>query len=58
MQNGSVPRRQQTYRRPDEGADWRGPQTQITLTSEHPAAIWSLHRFKRREDNLDYYYRD
>jgi len=40
----------------DRRALWRGPQTQITLTPEHPAAIWSVHRFARREDSFDYYY--
>jgi len=40
----------------DRRALWRGSQTQITLTPEHPAAIWSVHRFARREDSFDYYY--
>jgi len=40
----------------DRRALWRGPQTQITLTPEHPAAIWSVHRFARREDSFDYFY--
>jgi starch synthase (maltosyl-transferring) len=35
---------------------WKGPQAQLTLTPEHPAAIWSIHRFVRREENFDYFY--
>jgi starch synthase (maltosyl-transferring) len=40
----------------DRRALWRGAQAQITLTPEHPAAIWSVHRFARRENSFDYYY--
>src|SRR5262249_7644693 len=40
----------------DQRALWRGPQVQVTLTPQHPAAIWLVRRFVRRESNFDYYY--
>src|SRR5216684_3560999 len=39
----------------DGRALWRGPRAQVTLTPENPAAIWSVHRFARRENSFDYF---
>jgi starch synthase (maltosyl-transferring) len=35
---------------------WRGPEAQVTLTPDEPAAVWSVHRFAIRENSFDYYY--
>ena len=39
----------------DGRALWRGPTAQVTLTPENPVAIWSVHRFARRENSFDYF---
>jgi starch synthase (maltosyl-transferring) len=40
----------------DERALWKGPRATVRLTPEEPAAIWSVLRFRRRENAFDYYY--
>ncbi len=35
---------------------WQGPRSEISLTPEQPAAIWSVLRFARRENSFDYFY--
>lgn len=34
---------------------WRGPTARVRLTPEHPACLWAVHRFRRRENAFDYY---
>jgi starch synthase (maltosyl-transferring) len=40
----------------DERSLWQGPTTQVRLTLEKPAAIWSLLRFRKSEQGFDYYF--
>jgi len=40
----------------DERALWQGPTTQVRLTLDKPAAIWSVLRFRRTEQGFDYYF--
>jgi starch synthase (maltosyl-transferring) len=40
----------------DERALWQGPTSQVRLTLEKPAALWSLLRFRRSEQGFDYYF--
>jgi starch synthase (maltosyl-transferring) len=40
----------------DERALWQGPTTQVRLTQDKPAAIWSVLRFRRTEQGFDYYF--
>ncbi|HME91177.1 MAG TPA: alpha-1,4-glucan--maltose-1-phosphate maltosyltransferase [Myxococcaceae bacterium] len=39
-----------------ERALWKGAHAQVSLTPNEPAAIWSVLRFSRRENQFDYYF--
>jgi len=39
----------------DRRSLWRGRWATVKLTPEHPAAIWRVLRFHRRENDFDYY---
>ncbi len=39
----------------DKRSLWQGPHAQVTLTPEHPCAVFSVLRFQRRENAFDYY---
>src|SRR5262249_19844828 len=39
-----------------ERALWKGAHAQVSLTPNQPAAIWSVLRFSRRENQFDYYF--
>jgi starch synthase (maltosyl-transferring) len=40
----------------DDRSLWQGPTTQVKLTLDKPAAIWSVLRFRRSEQGFDYYF--
>ena len=35
---------------------WEGPTTTVRLTPEEPVAIWRVTRFRKSEENFDYFY--
>lgn len=39
----------------DQRSLWQGPDVQVRLTPEQPAALWAVHRFRRTENAFDYY---
>jgi starch synthase (maltosyl-transferring) len=39
----------------DQRSLWQGPDVQVRLTPEQPAAIWAVYRFRRTEQAFDYY---
>ena len=39
----------------DQRSLWQGPDVQVRLTPEQPAAVWAGYRFRRTEQAFDYY---